>query len=78
MTHGAEKSYSIDMNGVEEIVYHKDQMRLNFNWEEIDNELIKREATIAVANGEYEDWGHAYESHWDMWEAGDLILTDSF
>ena len=66
------------MNEVEEIVYHKDHMRLNFNWEEIDNELIKREATIAVANGEYEDWGHAYESHWDMWEAGDLILTDSF
>lgn len=64
-------------NAVEEIVYHKDQMRLNFNWEEIDDELIKRETDISVANGEYEDWHHAYEQHWDMWESGDLILTES-
>ena len=53
-------------------------MSLDFNWEEIDNELIKREATISVANGEYDNWDHAYESHWDMWEAGDLVLTESF
>ena len=50
-------------------------MSLDFNWEEIDNELIKREATISVANGEYDNWDHAYESHWDMWEIGkDLVL----
>ena len=65
-------------NAIEEIFYHKDQMRLNFNWEEIDDELIKREATISVANGEYDNWDHAYESHWDMWEAGNLILTEPF
>ena len=28
--------------------------------------------------GEYEDWDHAYESHWEMWESGDLILTECF
>ncbi len=60
---------------LETIVYHKDQMRLNFNWEEIDDDLIKREATISVANGEYDNWDHAYESLWDMWEAGDLMST---
>jgi hypothetical protein len=65
-------------NQIEEIVYHKDQMLLDFNWQEFDNELIKREATISVANGEYEDWDHAYEMHWDMWEAGDLVLTGSY
>ena len=65
-------------NEIEEIVHHKDQMSLDFNWEEIDDELIQREATISVANGEYEDWDHAYESHWNMWESGDLILTPSF
>ena len=53
-------------------------MSLDFNWEEIDNELIKREATISVANGEYDNWDHAYETHWEMWESGDLILTESF
>ena len=62
----------------EEIVYHKDQMSLDFNWKEFDDELIKREATISVVNGEYDNWDHAYESHWDMWEAGDLVLTESF
>jgi len=72
------KEKNIDMNEIEEIVYHKDQMSLDFNWEEIDDELIQREATISVANGEYEDWGHAYESHWNMWESGDLMLTESF
>ena len=66
------------MNEQEAIVYHKDQMRLNFNWEEIDDDLIQREATISVANGEYDNWDHAYETHWDMWEAGDLVLTESF
>ena len=65
-------------NQIEEIVYHKDQMSLDFNWEEIDDELIKREATISVANGEYDNWDHAYESYWDMWESGDLVLTESF
>lgn len=64
-------------NEIEEVVYHKDQMSL-FDWQEFDDELIKREATISVANGEYEDWDHAYESHWDMWEAGDLVLTESY
>ena len=52
-------------------------MSLDFNWKEFDDELIQREATISVANGEYEDWDHAYESHWNMWESGDLILTPS-
>ena len=65
-------------NEIEEIVDHKDQMLLDFNWQEFDNELIKREATISVANGEYDDWDHAYEAHWDMWEAGDLVLTGSY
>ena len=60
----------------EAIVYHS--MSLDFNWEEIDDELIQREATISVANGEYDNLDHAYESHWDMWESGDLILTESF
>ena len=64
-------------NQIEAIVYHKDQRRLNFNWEEIDDDLIQREATSSVANGEYDNWDHAYESHWDMWEAGDLVLTES-
>ncbi len=64
-------------NQIEEVVYHKDQMSL-FDWQEFDDELIKREATISVANGEYEDWDHAYEMHWDMWEAGDLVLTGSY
>ena len=36
------KEKNIDMYEIEQIVYHKDQMRLNFNWEEIDDELIKR------------------------------------
>jgi len=72
------KEKNIDMNQIEEIVYHKDQMSLDFNWEEIDDELIQREATISVANGEYDNWDHAYESHWHMWESGDLILTPSF
>ena len=72
------KEKNIDMNQIEEIVYHKDQMSLDFNWEEIDNELIKREATISVANGEYDNWDHAYETHWEMWESGALILTESF
>ena len=72
------KEKNIDMNQIEEIVYHKDQMSLDFNWEAIDNELIKREATISVANGEYDNWDHAYETHWEMWESGDLILTESF
>jgi len=65
-------------NEIEEVVYHKDQMLLDFNWKEFDDELIKRETNISVANGEYEDWHHAYERHWDMWEAGDLVLTESF
>ena len=65
-------------NEIEEIVDHKDQMLLDFNWQEFDNELIKREANISVANGEYDDWDHAYEAHWDMWEAGDLVLTGSY
>ena len=65
-------------NQIEAIVYHKDQMSLDFNWEEIDDELIQREATISVENGEYDNWDHAYETHWDMWEAGDLVLTESF
>ena len=64
-------------NEIEEIVDHKDQMSL-FDWQEFDDELIKREATISVANGEYEDWNHAYERHWDMWETGDLVLTGSY
>ena len=42
-------------NQIEEIVYHKDQMSLDFNWEEIDDELIQREATISVENGEYDN-----------------------
>ena len=62
----------------EAIVYHKDQMSFDFNWEEIDNELIKREATLAVECGDYDNWDHAYESLWDLWEAGDLMLTESF
>lgn len=66
----------IEITPKKEIVYHKDQMSLDFNWEEIDDELIQREATISVANGEYDDWDHAYESHWGMWESGDLILTE--
>ena len=72
------KAENIDMNEMEEIVYHKDQMSLDFNWEKIDDELIQREATISVANGEYDNGDHAYESHWDMWESGDLVLTESF
>ena len=65
-------------NEIEAVVYHKDQMFLDFNWKKFDDELIKREASVSVANGEYEDWDHAYESHCDMWEAGDLVLTGSY
>ena len=39
---------NIDMKEIEEIVYHKDQMVFDFNWEEIDDDLIQREATLAV------------------------------
>ena len=53
-------------------------MTLDCNSKEVDDELIKRETNISVANGEYEDWDHAYERHWDMWECGDLVLTESF
>ena len=66
------------MNAIEEIVFHKDQMSLPFDWETFDDELICKEATISVANGEYEDWHHAYEAHWEMWECGDLVLTGSY
>ena len=65
-------------NEIEKVVYHKDQMILDFDWQKFDDELIKRETNISVANGEYEDWDHAYERHWDMWECGDLVLTESF
>jgi len=71
------RKYKMNLE-IEEVVYHRGQMILDFDWQEFDNELIKREATISVANGEYDDWDHAYESHWDMWEAGDLVLTGSY
>lgn len=61
------------MNEIEEIVYHKDQIFLDFNWQEIDNELIKQEATLAVECGDFDNWDHAYETLWDTWE--DLSLT---
>ena len=31
-------------NEIEEVVYHKDQMILDFDWQKFDDELIKREA----------------------------------
>ena len=73
-------SFNVPQNGGDQYRLYEcvDQMSLDFNWEEIDDELIQREATISVANGEYDDWDHAYESHWNMWESGDLILTESF
>lgn len=69
------------MNDTEEIVYHKDQMVLDFNWEEIDDDLIQREATLAVECGDYDNWDHAYESLWNLWESEDsrdLVLTQPF
>jgi len=69
------------MNDTEEVVYHKDQMSLNFNWEEIDDDLIQREATLAVERGDYDNWDHAYESLWNLWESEDLrdlVLTEPF
>jgi len=66
---------------VEEIVYHKDQMVLDFNWKEIDDDLIQREATLAVECGDYDNWDHAYESLWNLWESEDLrdlVLTQPF
>jgi hypothetical protein len=60
------------MNDTEEVVYHKDQMSLDFNWEEIDNELIKREATLAVECGDFDNWDNAYETLWDTWEDSSL------
>jgi hypothetical protein len=69
------------MNDTEEVVYHKDQMSLNFNWEEIDDDLIQREATLAVKCGDYDNWDHAYESLWNLWESEDLrdlVLTEPF
>ena len=52
-----------------------------FNWKEIDDDLIKREATLAVECGDYDNWDHAYESLWDLWESEDLrdlVLTEPF
>ena len=69
------------MNDTEEVVYHKDQMSLNFNWEEIDDDLIQREATLAVECGAYDNWDHAYESLSNLWESEDLrglVLTELF
>jgi hypothetical protein len=35
---------------------------------ESDNEMIKIEATAAVACGDFSDWDHAYETLWDTFE----------
>ena len=69
------------MNDAEEVVYHKDQMSFDFNWEEIDDDLIQREATLAVECGDCDNWDHAYESLWNLWESEDLrdlVLTEPF
>jgi hypothetical protein len=68
-------------NEIEEIVFHKDQMSFDFNWEEIDDDLIQREATLAVECGDYDNWDHAYETLWDLREdeeTRDLVLTQPF
>ena len=75
------KGENIDMNETEEIIYHKDQMVFDFNWQEIDDDLIQREATLAVECWAYDNWDHAYESLWNLWESEDLhdlVLTHPF
>ena len=74
------KRKNIDMKEIEEIVYHKDQMVFDFNWEEMMM-IYSTEATLAVECGDYDNWDHAYESLWNLWESEDLrdlVLTQPF
>ena len=42
--------------------------QLTFNFKDAENEMIRRQATIAVAEGDFNNWDHAYESLWDIFE----------
>ena len=42
--------------------------QLTFNFEEAENEMIRQQATIAVADGDFNNWDHAYESLWNLFE----------
>jgi len=35
---------------------------------ESDDDMIKRQATDAVARGDFDNWDHAYESLWAAFE----------
>lgn len=38
------------------------------DFSESDNEMIKQQATDAVACGDFLNWDHAYETLWDAFE----------
>ena len=39
-----------------------------FNFKDAEDKMIQRQATIAVADGDFSNWDHAYESLWDLFE----------
>jgi len=42
--------------------------QLTFNFEEAENEMIRQQATVAVAYGDFNNFDHAYESLWSSFE----------
>jgi len=42
--------------------------QLTFNFQDADDKMIQQQATAGVANGDFNNWHHAYESLWDLFE----------
>ncbi len=45
-----------------------DQIKLNLDYSESDNRVVKQMATEAVAAGDFLNWDHAYESIWECYQ----------
>ena len=44
------------------------QLKLNIDYSESDDHVVKKMATEAVSVGDFLNWDHAYESLWDHYE----------
>jgi hypothetical protein len=46
-----------------------EQYTLNLSYEGSDNYLVCLQANEAVEEGEFNNWDHAYETLWDLFES---------
>ena len=50
------------------------QLKLNIDYSESDDHVVKKMATEAGSVGDFLNWDHAYESLWDYYEYEVLAL----